>query len=88
MVKSKLGVKWEKYQKALSFYNECMTDADFERLPLSYDTGFTNPSWLTEVKIQQMYKEIQDFQAKEFRRLSRGRKQKQNITRSIVRYRA
>ena len=52
MIKSKLGEKWEKYQKALSFYNECMTDADFERLPLKYDKGFTNPSWLTEVKIQ------------------------------------
>ena len=52
MIRSKLGEKWEKYQKALSFYNECMTDADFERLPLTYDIGFTNPSWLTEVKIQ------------------------------------
>ena len=32
-MKKQLAKDWGSYERALSFYNECLTDADFERLP-------------------------------------------------------
>lgn len=33
LIKMKLSSEWTPYNKALQFYNECLTPADFERLP-------------------------------------------------------
>ena len=48
LIKMKLQKNWPKYQKALMFFNECLRDADREKL--SQDANITIPKWLTEEK--------------------------------------
>ena len=78
---------WEPYQKALSFYNECLSHAEFERLPANYNGDLNPPNWLDEYRIDQIAKEVEEYQQKELKRLSRSR-QNEALTRRIVRYRA
>ena len=46
MLKNKLKKDWEKYQRALQFFNECMGDADYESLTEEAIKELDMPSWL------------------------------------------
>ena len=61
---------WDKYQKALSFFQECLKDADFESLSEEAQDALEIPQWLTEAKAKIIDQEVSDYQAKELKRLS------------------
>ena len=46
LIKNKLKKDWEKYQRALQFFNECMSDADYESLTEEAIKELDMPSWL------------------------------------------
>ena len=50
VIKNKLNKDWEKYQRALQFYNECMSDADYEGLTEEAIKELDTPSWLGDTR--------------------------------------
>ena len=50
LIKNKLKKDWEKYQRALQFYNECLSDVDFESMTEEAIQGLDTPSWLSDTR--------------------------------------